>query len=59
MSEQMVVDEVRENRGYIMEILQRLTRVEEKTSRTATLYGLLGGIISGVGALLLWFASQH
>ena len=49
-----LLEEVRENRKYIFEIVQRLTRVEERTSRKATTWGLVGGCIAMVPPVVWW-----
>jgi hypothetical protein len=52
-----IIDEVRENRERILDVLQRLVRVEERTSRKATIYGLIGGAIIALPPLFYWLAS--
>lgn len=49
-----ILQEVRCNRDYIIQILQRLTKLEEKHSRTSAIYGILGGFLPAAGMFIWW-----
>ena len=53
-----VLAEVRLNRNYIIEILQRVARLEEKHHRAAVWYGILGGFFPSLGAFIYWLVSR-
>ena len=48
-------DEMRELRKLIINLLERITRLEVK----AGIFGLIGGSIPGAIALLIWYLQKH
>jgi len=51
---EIIIQEVRQNRTHIMDIIERLVRVEEKTTRKATIYGIVGGVLPSLTIVLWW-----
>ena len=53
-----VLAEVRLNRNYIIEILQRVAKLEEKNTTRTTLYGVVGGFLPAVVVLIWWLVGK-
>lgn len=53
-----ILNEVRLNRNYIIEILQRVARLEEKGTRRAAFYGVLGGFLPSIGLVIWWLVGK-
>ena len=56
--EKMLLDGLTSLNVKVDDIKERLIRLEERTSRKAGLYGLLGGLIPAVGVLTYWLMSR-
>lgn len=55
---QIIIDWMKALDTKVDNITERLIRLEERTSRKAGLYGLLGGLIPTVGLLIFWIVSK-
>lgn len=56
--EDLLVDMVKSMGLKIDNILERLIRLEERTSRKAGLYGMIGGLVPAVGFFVYWLMSR-
>ena len=56
--EQVLHDMLKTLTEKVDDIQERLTRLEERTSRKAGLYGLIGGLVPAVGFFIYWVMSR-
>ncbi len=50
--EDILIDEIQENRELLIDLLTRVTRLEVKHSWMASIYGAIGGMISAIAVYL-------
>lgn len=50
--EDILIDEIQENRALLVDLLTRVTRLEVKHSWVAGIYGTVGGMLSAIAIYL-------
>ena len=54
----LLLDEIRENRGTLVELLERVVRLEERYRGMSVFWGTLGGLLPAAGIVLWWVATK-
>jgi hypothetical protein len=54
----LLLEEIRENRGIVLDLVERVATLEARYGKLSRFWKIVGGFLSAIGVVLLWFVSQ-